>query len=118
MESFRGSMLEKSYLKIFALAIFLIILGIIIITVGNLYTTFVEIDTPDEYDDYLKTIGTLGSLSGLTLQLGMVLFSLSAFWGGVVDKTLSEEVRRGLVFAASMAIIALAVVMVFSNLFY
>ena len=116
-ESFRESIFEKKYMKIFVLAIFLLIVGIILISVRNLYSTYADPDSPKELEVFFKTRDTLSILSELFLPLGMVLFSLSAFWGGVVDKTLSEEVRRGLVFAASLAIIALAIVMVFQGIF-
>jgi len=102
-------------MKIFVLAIFLLIVGIILISVRNLYSTYADPDSPKELEVFFKTRDTLSILSELFLPLGMVLFSLSAFWGGVVDKTLSEEVRRGMVFAASIAIIALAFVMIFQR---
>jgi hypothetical protein len=115
MESNRGSIFEKKYIKVFGLGIVMLVLGTILIMAERLYTLYYDPDT--SYEVYMKTRYTLSALSGVFLQLGMVLFSFSAFWGGVSDRTLSEEVRRGLVFASSMIIVALAIVMVLQRFF-
>ena len=104
-------------MKIFALSIILLIVGIIIASIGRIYSINVDIDTSEEYENYIKTMGTIFTLTGLTLQLGIVLFSLSTFMGAAVDKTLSGEVRRGMVFASSMAIIGLVLLMMFQGIF-
>ncbi|MFX0081752.1 MAG: hypothetical protein ACFE94_08365 [Candidatus Hodarchaeota archaeon] len=117
MESDRGSILEKSYMKTFVLAIIFLVVGVILICARTLYINYADPSTPGEVETFYDTLYTLSAFSGLLLQLGMIIFSLSAFWGGMVDRTLSGEVRRGLVFAASMVIIALAIVIVFQTLF-
>lgn len=117
MESFRESILEKKYMKIFTLAMILLVVGIILIGVGNLYNIYADPSTPEEAEFTIKFLYTLSILSTLLLQLGLVLFCFSAFWGAVVDRTLSEEVRRGMVFSASIAIIALAILMIFGRFF-
>lgn len=116
-ESDRESVFEKNYMKIFALSIILLIVGIIIVSIGRIYSINVDIDTSEEYENYIKTMASISTLTGLTLQLGIVLFSLSTFMGAAVDKTLSGEVRRGMVFASSMAIIALVLLMIFQGIF-
>jgi len=116
-ESDRESVFKKNYMKIFALSIILLIVGIIIASIGRIYSINVDIDTSEEYENYIKTMGTIFTLTGLTLQLGIVLFSLSTFMGAAVDKTLSGEVRRGMVFASSMAIIGLVLLMMFQGIF-
>lgn len=113
MESFRASVLEKKYMKFFALAIILLSAGIILIAVGNLYNLYADPSTPEE----IEFLYTLPILTTLFLQLGLVMFCFSAFWGAVSDTTLSEEVRRGMVFSASIAIIALALLMIFGRFY-
>jgi len=112
----RESIFEKKYIKIFGLAIILIIIGIILMSVGRIYTSFTDVDTMEEYEDFIRTLAIISTFTILTLQLGMVLFALSTFMGAIVDKTLSEEVRRGMVFATSMAIIGLVLIMIFSGM--
>jgi hypothetical protein len=117
MESNRGSILEKNYMKAFALGIIFLVVGVILMSTRTLYIRFADPDTPSEIEAYYDMMYILAALSSLFLQLGMVMFSLSAFWGGVVDRALSEEVRRGLVLAASLAIVSLALILSIQTLF-
>lgn len=100
---------EKKIMLIFTLAIILLVVGILLICVRN----YCEI-----YGGNLcspKTPAVLSTVSALYIQLGILFFSLSAFWGGVFDRTLSEEVRKGMIFAAAMGIIALVILIVFQG---
>ena len=115
-ESFR-SMFDKNYIKIFAVGILVLIVGIILAMARGLYLTFADPTTPSQYERYIETINTLTTLSGFLIQLGMLFFALSTFMGGVIDESLSPEVRRGLVFASSIAIIALALIIIFQGIF-
>ncbi len=116
MESFRTSVLEKKYMKFFALAILLLATGVILLGVARLFNLYADPSSPDEYEFALKFLGTISYLSMLLLQLGLVVFCFSSFWGAVADGTLSEHVRRGMVSTASIAIIALALLMTFGNI--
>lgn len=110
----RESMFEKNYVKFFTLSMILIIVGIILVTASSL------IEPPSDYEDYEAYYRTLRSLSAFTrlfTQLGIVLFCLSTFLGAMSDRELSAEVRRGLVFATGMGILALALLMIFQTLF-
>ncbi len=113
----RESVFEKNYMKIFALSIILLILGIIITSIGKIYAVYAEYESQQEYTDMLRTTVLISTFAVLTLQLGMVLFSLSTFIGAVADKELSRKVRRGMVHASSMAIIGLVLIVIFSSLF-
>jgi hypothetical protein len=113
-ESFR-TLFDKKYMKIFAVGILLLILGILFVWIRNLYTTFADPSTPGEMEDYLQARGALYAFSSLFVELGLLLVTLSTFIGGVVDESLSPEVRRGLVFATSIAIISLALIIVFTG---
>ncbi|MHA2009216.1 MAG: hypothetical protein ACW980_18025 [Promethearchaeota archaeon] len=112
----RESIFEKKYMKIFRLGILLLIIGIILTSISSLYSTFSDADTMEEYETLLRTLGAISTFTRLTLQLGMVLFSLSTFMGAIIEKTLSDQVRRGMVFASSMAIIGLVLITIFSGL--
>jgi len=110
-------MFDKNYIKIFAVGILVLIVGIILAMARGLYLTFADPTTPSQYERYIETINTLTTLSGFLIQLGMLFFALSTFMGGVIDESLSPEVRRGLVFASSIAIIALALIIIFQGIF-
>ncbi|MFX1454988.1 MAG: hypothetical protein ACFFDB_06395 [Promethearchaeota archaeon] len=110
------SLLEKKYMKIFVSGVILLIAGIAFLLVGRIYTTFAEYSTMPEMEAYLKVRGLISTFMVLFLTLGIAIFTLSTFMGGVVDDSLSPEVRRGMIFASSMAIIALALILIFSGL--
>jgi uncharacterized membrane protein YqgA involved in biofilm formation len=99
-------------MKIFILAVFLLILGIILTSVANLSVIFADPDTQAEYEAFIKMFSTISTLSILSIQVGIVFFSLSTFVGALVDKTLSEEVRRGMVLVSGFGILALGIMMI------
>lgn len=112
-EAFRKFWTEKDYLKIFVISILLLIVGIILIFATNLYLTYADPSTPGEYEDYIRNINSLTTFATLFFQLGMILFAMSTFLGGLRDDTLSPEVRKGMIFASSVAMLGFVVVMSF-----
>jgi len=112
-EAFRRFWSEKDYLKIFVVSILLLIVGIILMFARNMYITYADPDTPGEYEDYYRNLASLATFTGLFFQLGMILFAVSTFLGGLRDETLSPEVRKGMIFASSVALVGFVVVMVF-----
>jgi uncharacterized membrane protein (DUF485 family) len=110
-ESFRD---YKTYLKIFAVGVFLLVLAITLLMVRNLYAIYADPSTPGEYEDYVNAMATLLTLFIFFMQLGIVLFILASFMGAVSDERLSPEVRRGMVLATSITIIAFALLMIYS----
>ena len=110
MESDRKSILKEGYMKIFALSILLLIVGIILVAIGSIWSIIIDekIDTPWESEAYGDTMMIFATLTTLFLQLGFVIFSFSTFMGALVDKTLSGEVRRGMLFASGFGILALS----------
>lgn len=108
----RIPLFKKGYMKIFILAVFLLILGIILTSVANLNIIFADLDTQAEYEAFIKMFSTISTLSILSIQVGIVFFSLSTFVGALVDKTLSEEVRRGMVLVSGFGILALGIMMI------
>ena len=117
MESDRGSILKKSYMKFFLVAIIFMGTGITLITVRGLFITYADPGSPDEYEFYINFINTIYTFAMLFVQLGFVMFLFSSFWGAMADGTLSDNIRRGMVFTASIIIIALALIMLFGGIF-
>jgi nitric oxide reductase large subunit len=111
-EAFQRFWSEKDYLKIFVISILLLIVGIILIFATNLYITYADPSTPGELEDYYRNINSLQTFTALFFQLGMILFVVSTFLGGLRDDTLSPEVRKGMIFASSVAMVGFVVVMV------
>ena len=109
MESDRESILKKQYMKVFVLSILLLITGIIVMSVANILYIFAEPKTEGEYDALYRWLNSLSTVRALCLQLGLVLFTLSILMGALVDKTLSEGVRRGMVLASAFGILALGI---------
>lgn len=102
-------MVEKNYMKIFAVGVILFIVGIVLVMSYNLYYINEETHDSDFWDSYY----TLTTLSVFFIQLGMLFFALSTFMGAVIDESLSPVVRAGCVLASSVAIIGLALIIVF-----
>lgn len=100
---------------IFFVGLILLIVGVIVVMSSSLYETYADPDTPSEYERLMEALATMRALSVFFLQLGMVFFALSTFMGGVIDESLSPDVRRGCVFASSIAIIGLALLIVFGG---
>ncbi len=108
----RKSTFEKDYMKAFKSSIVLLILGIIIMGIGNLLLALADPQSSAEAEFVARTILTLSTGSKLFLQLGMVIFSLSIFLGAVRDTTLSGEVRKGMAAASALGILALGIMMI------
>jgi hypothetical protein len=77
-----------------------------------MYTTYADPD-PGELEDYYRSLNSLATFIQLFFQLGMILFAVSTFLGGLRDDTLSPEVRKGMIFASSVALVGFIVVMIF-----
>jgi hypothetical protein len=107
----RKTTFEKGYMKVFTSSIVFLILGIILLSIGNLIITFADPQTQQMAEDYLRTISALNVFANLFLQLGMVIFSLSTFLGAVRDTTLSGDVRKGMAAASAIGILALGIMM-------
>jgi hypothetical protein len=107
-------MFEKNYMKIFVLGVLLLIVGIILVMSRTLYFVYEDIHDQDFYETYY----TLLALSAFFIELGMLFFALSTFIGGLIDDSISPEVRRGLVFASAISIISLALIIIFSSLYF
>ena len=111
-EPIRRSVSKESYIKVFISSIVLLILGVIIASFSSLIIVFADPQTPEAAEFIVAMFASVGILSTLLLQLGMVLFSLSFFLGAVRGDTLSGDVRKGMAVASAIGILALGIMMV------
>ena len=106
-ESTGKSNLKKGYVIVFLVFIILIIVGGIILSITRLIPS---VDWGDPgYDEYITLTTNLATVSVLFQNIGITLFSLSTFLGAITDERLSKEVRRGMVIASGIGVIALLV---------
>ena len=106
-ESTGKSNLKKGYVIVFLGFIILIIVGGIILSIARLIPS---VDWGDPgYDEYITLTTNLATVSVLFQNIGITLFSLSTFLGAITDERLSKEVRRGMVIASGIGVIALLV---------
>jgi hypothetical protein len=94
----------KGYVKIFAVSIILIIVAVFIMSLTIFLT---QEGLPDE--DYDLLIARLDATHVLLIQIGIGLFSLAIFLGAISNESLSTELRRGMVIAAGVGILALVI---------
>jgi len=103
----RTPFLKKRYAQVFILALIALIAGIVIPSLIS-FIPIVEYGDPG-YEDYLLLLSRLSSLSILFQNLGIILFTFSAFMGAITDRLLSNEVRRGLIIASGIGVVALII---------
>jgi len=101
----RKPIYKKGYVLIFVLGIISIIVGLSITTAITFIPSKSSMD-PD-YDDYIKLMQRLPSVSILFQNIGIALFSVSTFIGAITDETLSREVKRGMIITSGIGIVAL-----------
>jgi len=113
IESYREPLLKKGYIKIFTVGIILIIGGFI---TSSLFGIIPRPDYYDVgYDNYINLMRIFLSISRLFLQIGLALFIFSFFIGGLTDRTLSDNVRKGMILASGVAIFGLVILMLYSS---
>lgn len=103
----RTSFLKKRYVQVFIIALIALIASIVIPSLIS-FIPIVEYSDPG-YEDYLLLLSRLSSLAILFQNLGIILFTFSAFMGAVTDRLLSNEVRRGLIIASGIGLVALII---------
>ena len=99
--------LKKGYVKIFVICLVSLLVGFAMPTIMT-FMPDVDYAAPG-YEDYILLRARLTSISILFQNIGILLFCLAAFMGAIVDASLSMEVRRGLIMASGIGIIALIV---------
>ncbi len=114
IEAYRENLLKKNYIKIFIVGIVLIIAGFI---TSSLFGIIPRPSYSDPgYDDYINLLRIFTSISRLFLQIGMVLFILSFFIGALTDRTLSDNVKKGMILASGVAIFGLVILIMYSTI--
>lgn len=97
--------IKKRYVIIFIVGILLFLAGFVITTVASIIPS---IDYGDPgYDDYRYLMTIFSSTSILVQNIGIVLFVVATFLGALTDESLSKEVKRALVIASGIGILAL-----------
>ena len=96
---------SKGYVKIFILSILFFLAGFVVITVANIIPR-ISYGDPG-YDEYIYLMTVLSTASVLVQNIGIVLFSVATFLGALTDESLSGEVKRALIIASGIGIVAL-----------
>jgi len=97
----------RFYVVVFFLSVLLLIIGFVVTTVANIIP---EVDFGDPgFEDYQDLMTMLSSVSTLVQNIGIVLFSVATFLGALTDESLSGEIRRALVIASGIGIVALVI---------
>ena len=104
----RESSIKKGYVKVFLMFIILMITGAILQSLSSLIPD-VDYGEPG-YEAYQDLVANLITTAVLLQTIGLTFFSLSTFLGGISDHNLSIDVRRGLIFASAIGVIALLII--------
>ena len=103
----KRAVFKKGYVIIFILGIISLLTGFVLASVVG-FIPSVSWGDPG-YEEYIDLITNLGTLSTLFLNLGLGLFLISTFVGAMTDKRFSIEVKRGMLIASVLGIIALLI---------
>lgn len=114
-EQYRESLLKKPYVRIFISAFCILFSGFAVIAVVSL------IPRPSYgepgYSDYPKLMQDSYILSKLIIEIGLALFSISSFLGAITDKSIADNVKRGMMIASGVSILGLVIVFVYPGLY-
>lgn len=103
----KRAVFKKGYVIIFILGIISLLTGFVLTSLVG-FIPHVSGGDPG-YKEYIDLITNLGTLSTLFLNLGLGLFLISTFVGAMTDKRFSIEVKRGMLIASVLGIIALVI---------
>ncbi|MFW9881291.1 MAG: hypothetical protein ACFFG0_50145 [Candidatus Thorarchaeota archaeon] len=92
----------KGYIKVIAISIIIIIVAAFLLSMENFINE--NAYTGEEYD---LIIERLGATYTLLIKIGIGLFSLAILIGAITDRSLSTELRRGMIIAAGLGVLAL-----------
>lgn len=101
------SYFKKGYVVIFILGIISLLTGFALASVVG-FIPSVDFGDPG-YEEYFDLINNLGNFSTLFLNLGLGLFLISTVVGAMTDKRLSVDLKRGMLIASVLGILALVV---------
>jgi len=92
----------KGYVRVIALSIIIIMVAAFLLSMESFINE--NAYTAEEYD---LVIERLGATYTLLIKIGIGLFSLSILIGAITDGSLSTELRRGMIIAAGLGVLAL-----------
>lgn len=98
---------RKILVIIFSLAAFSLIIGFSIESLVSFIPT-IEYGEPG-YEEYVELIMNLGTLSTLFLNIGLGLFFMSTFIGAMTNRRVPIEIKKGMLIASGLGIIALVI---------
>lgn len=102
------SSIKKGYVRVFLIFIILVIVAAILLSTVSLIP---DVDWGEPgYDAYLDLTNNLTTISVLLQNIGITFFSLATFLGAITDQNLSIEVRKGMIIASGIGVIALLVI--------
>ncbi len=104
-ELIRKPIYKKGYVWIFVLCIISIIVALSI-TTAIPFIPDKDYGEPG-YEDYIKLMQRLPALSTLFQNIGIALFSAATFLGAILDESISREVKRGMIIASGIGMVAL-----------
>ena len=103
----KRAVFKKGYVIIFILGIISLLTGFVLASVIG-FIPRVSWGDPG-FMEYYKLTLDLETLSTLFMNLGLGLFLISTFVGAMTDKRFSIEVKRGMLIASVLGIIALVI---------
>jgi hypothetical protein len=101
----KTSPFRKSYFLIFIIGILLLFTGFVLTAIANIIPE-VEYGDPS-YDAYTYLMTVFVSLANLFENIGIGLFSFATFFGALKDDSLSNDLKRALLIASGLGLIAL-----------
>lgn len=107
METLHKPPLKRHYVRIFISSLALMIIGYVVTSVAN-YIPPISFGDPG-YEAYSFLMDILSTLAIMFQNIGLVLFSLSSFMGSFADEVLSPQVKRAMLIASVLGIIALVI---------
>ena len=103
----KRAVFKKGYVIIFILGIISLLTGFVLESVVG-FIPRVDYGDPG-YEEFMDLLMNLLNFSTLFLNLGLGLFLISTFVGAMTDKRFSIEVKRGMLIASVLGIIALVI---------
>ena len=92
----------KGYVRVITVSIIIIIVAAFLLSMESFIDE--NVYSADEYD---LIIERLGATYTLLIKIGIGLFSLAILIGAITDGSLSTELRRGMIIAAGLGVLAL-----------
>ncbi len=103
----KRAVFKNGYVIIFILGVASLLIGFVLASTNG-FIPRVDYGDPG-YEEYIDLITNLGTFSTLFLNLGLGLFLISTFVGAMTDKRFSMEVKRGMLVASILGILALVI---------